>query len=458
MTVNKFQTEWIVAHLLFPNSAQAREIYLFIAEALTVKKPQAVTAYEKNVLLFKIIFEFFLKTQVVQSGQSFSEFKNQNIKLWPMFYKKLSKHEALLVIGVVFLELKATDLSKIFRSSEKQIKNKFDQIISKLIPKRQTTAPEEFKFKYRTVHQTEKSDFTYYEEILNAVFCNDKASLEQIQQQIKADLKINLIKYVDQLCSFKDEFEQLNAGVYNILELQLPQQKQATTPFKRIKNLPIYLPTSFIAIATMVLLFFRPQFIQESFSSDRNEAIEIQQVKIDRHSEQNESILPSEAQNKNETLAEAKVGVAKTATAVDNAETTKPEPLKVEPLKQVSASKTVPPVVVVKAETKIPVKNKSTTSAGVFRGKMLVTDVQQVQAAVREKIINLGGKKAGEVELGWMKNETTSYFHFSFPEDNKTELENYLKQFGTVQLAFEPHPRVMPKGVNRYIIEIKQNE
>ena len=87
-----------------------------------------------------------------------------------------------------------------------------------------------------------------------------------------------------------------------------------------------------------------------------------------------------------------------------------------------------------------------------------MTDVQQVIGVVREKIINSGGKKAGEVELGWMKNETTSYFHFSFPEENKADLENYLKQFGKVQLVYEPHPRLMPKGIKRYIIEIQQNE
>ena len=69
MTENKFQTEWIVAHLLFPNSAQAREIYLYIVSQV-ISQNQLTASYDQSKLIFKVAMEIFRKTHVIQSGQS----------------------------------------------------------------------------------------------------------------------------------------------------------------------------------------------------------------------------------------------------------------------------------------------------------------------------------------------------------------------------------------------------
>ena len=89
------------------------------------------------------------------------------------------------------------------------------------------------------------------------------------------------------------------------------------------------------------------------------------------------------------------------------------------------------------------------------RGEMEVSDFNNSAKVIREKIIALGGKAAGNVELGWQRNKGESYFHFSLPESNQQELEVFLKTFGPVRFVREPHPRVMPEGQIRIILTIK---
>jgi hypothetical protein len=424
MTSNKFQTEWIVAHLLFPNSAQAREIYLYIASQV-ISQNQRAELYEQNKLILKVTAEIFRKTQVIQSGQPFIEFNQTQLKLWPKSYKKLSKDEVLLVVAVIFLELKLSDIAILFKVSAKQLENKFTQILNKLIAKPQSIQSKQYEFKFRSVNAIEKSDFIFFDDILKGIFNLGSVSAADLQKDLIVDSRLHIRKYFDSVSEFKDEVSGLKNQSYHTLEPQIQVAEESKSNFLSFKKLIVLLPTSFVSVCILVLLFLRPQFIQEAFSSGKSEAIEIQQIKIDRHVENKD--VPNPVSD----------------TAQNLASVSKSDPL--------SSVVSEPPQEKLKpAAASVP--------GGLFRGKLTVTDVQQVIGVVREKIINSGGKKAGEVELGWMKNETTSYFHFLFPEENKADLENYLKQFGKVQLVYEPHPRLMPKGTKRYIIEIQQNE
>ncbi len=454
MTANKFQTEWIVAHLLFPNSAQAREIYLYITSQV-MSQNQRGDSYEKNKLIFKIATDIFKKTHVIQSGQSFIEFNQAQFKLWPKYYKKLSKEEVLVVVAVVFLKLKLSDISLLFKVSAKQLDSKFTQILNKLIAKPQSVQSKPYEFKFRSVNALEKSDFIFYDDIIKCIFNLGSAAAADLKSDLSKETRIHLRKYYDSVQEFNDELNDLSQQSYHTLEPQIQNVAEPKTKFLSIKKLTVFLPTSFVTLSILVLLFLRPQFIQEAFSSGKNETIEIQQIKIDRHLENKDKQNPEPEQLRvaSETQPTPRPDSldAKSKSAVE-------KPVVAEtPAKVVTVAKIdqKPNVELPQEKSKPAVPN---SAGGLYRGKLVVTDVQQVISVVREKIINSGGKKAGEVELGWMKNETTSYFHFSFPEENKADLENYLKQFGKVQLAYEPHPRLMPKGIKRYIIEIQQNE
>lgn len=91
----------------------------------------------------------------------------------------------------------------------------------------------------------------------------------------------------------------------------------------------------------------------------------------------------------------------------------------------------------------------------ITRGEIDVTDFSNSWPAIRDKILALDGKVAGNVELGWLRRPDQAYFHFTLPESNYSELELFLGTFGPVRFSKERHPRVMPEGQIRIILTVK---
>lgn len=87
----------------------------------------------------------------------------------------------------------------------------------------------------------------------------------------------------------------------------------------------------------------------------------------------------------------------------------------------------------------------------IYRGSMSVINLEATNPKLVELITQLGGRKAGEVELGWKKG-SGRYFHFTLPESGFSELQNGLKMYGVLKIQKEGHPRVMPEGIIRLII------
>ncbi len=117
-----------------------------------------------------------------------------------------------------------------------------------------------------------------------------------------------------------------------------------------------------------------------------------------------------------------------------------------------------------------PVEPKPTTSVGVakptiipsqankkgyvYKLFMKLTNLDQISPEIADKIIELGGEKAGEVELGWRKPDG-SYYHFILPKENYKALQDALKTYGPVTLVKDPHDRIMAEGKERYILWIE---
>ena len=93
----------------------------------------------------------------------------------------------------------------------------------------------------------------------------------------------------------------------------------------------------------------------------------------------------------------------------------------------------------------------------IYRGVMSVTNVTAVTEKLVELVNTNGGRKAGEVELGWKKG-TGSYFHFTLPDANYKTLVEQFETFGTLKIQKEPHPRVMPDGIIRLIITVDEKK
>lgn len=101
-------------------------------------------------------------------------------------------------------------------------------------------------------------------------------------------------------------------------------------------------------------------------------------------------------------------------------------------------------------------KRKGATEGILYRGTMKVANIPAVAPRINEKIISLGGRKAGEVEIGWKKTARSYYYHFTIPEAKYDELNTFLNTYGKIRIEKDKHPRVMPEGIIRLIITIDE--
>ncbi len=150
-----------------------------------------------------------------------------------------------------------------------------------------------------------------------------------------------------------------------------------------------------------------------------------------------------------------------------------PQPAPVMPASQTSPTPAIPSVVKKEPVSEPPVtaaaksaevnaNDPATTTTApatsrgyIMRGEIGVGQFSKTWPQIRDKIISLGGKVAGNVELGWLRRPDQSYFHFSVPETKYAELESFLATFGPVRFDREKHPRVMPEGQIRIILTVK---
>lgn len=101
-------------------------------------------------------------------------------------------------------------------------------------------------------------------------------------------------------------------------------------------------------------------------------------------------------------------------------------------------------------------KNKKPGEGVLYRGRLSVTNSPVIGPKVRDQIMAMGGRKAGEVDLGWERSAGVYYFHFTIPEARLEELRAFFGESGQLQLSSEKHPRVMPDGIIRLIVTVEE--
>ncbi|MEN0058379.1 MAG: zf-HC2 domain-containing protein [Bdellovibrio sp.] len=117
------------------------------------------------------------------------------------------------------------------------------------------------------------------------------------------------------------------------------------------------------------------------------------------------------------------------------------------------------PAETIKKEESHEVENNppAAVSGGfLYRGDIDVTNVAMIGPKITEKISEIGGRKAGSVELGWKKTPNSMYYHFTIPEAKYQDLVSFLGTYGKLRISKEKHPRVMPDGIIRLIITVDE--
>ncbi|MCK6598352.1 MAG: hypothetical protein L6Q37_08315 [Bdellovibrionaceae bacterium] len=103
------------------------------------------------------------------------------------------------------------------------------------------------------------------------------------------------------------------------------------------------------------------------------------------------------------------------------------------------------------------IKSPNKVSGGfLYRGQLYVTNVEMIAPKINAKITEFGGRKAGEVEIGWKKTNQVFYYHFTIPDAKLKDLQEYLKIYTDVKLQKETHPRIMPDGIIRIIFTVEE--
>ncbi len=113
-----------------------------------------------------------------------------------------------------------------------------------------------------------------------------------------------------------------------------------------------------------------------------------------------------------------------------------------------------------KAEAKNETKSEAKTGTGqgfLYRGSISVSNLPVTSQKFVDKIASLGGRRAGEVELGWKKGGG-NYFHFTIPEAKYETLTSYLGEYGKLKIQRERHERVLPDGIIRLIITVSEEK
>ncbi len=107
------------------------------------------------------------------------------------------------------------------------------------------------------------------------------------------------------------------------------------------------------------------------------------------------------------------------------------------------------------AKATVDETNSEKKQGYLYRGIMKVTNAEAVSTKFVEKINELGGRKAGEVELGWKKGNA-NYFHFTMPEAKYQAFLEFTKKYGGLSLQKEKHDRLMPEGIVRIIFSLEE--
>lgn len=469
MTKITEQQLWVVAHLLYPNSSQAIDVYYTILSMVSKKNN---LDYSKKI--YRKLAQFFIKTAAVRSSQPFQVFENNKLENWNQLYKRSPKIQLLVICGLIVFKFSIQELAKILELPEQKVKFLINQSFKKTsqlsIVKPSVTSHFEYKKK-----SEDKISYLYTNENL----VEYSLGLLKPVENIRVEQGLSIYKQLVPLNSFYkeiiDELNTLAADTQNhYFQSESQSQNQKIVHIEPIRFDTFKIQKKYIGFAAVSILFIlvvslRPAWLQNlSFKSGSNNSLVMQEIKSQPYLTEKDAVAL--AQDNKVNLHEMPVDAKPEISTTENEKSNDLKESKVavvdhsESKSEKTEKKTAPAVAAItspKIEDSINKKAEKTSSkkvSGLYRATISVSDLDSTSARITEKLVALGGKKAGEVELGWKKNQNLSYYHLTIPEENLEAAKSYLKNFGKLNIQFESHPRLLPAGVSRIILEVKESE
>lgn len=444
---------WLAVHLLYSNASQAFDVY----QAVVLQSEHAI-ANQDIPAVFQKLVQVYEKIPAISSNLAFYEFEFEEIDQWKIIYKNSQKTQLVIFVAVLIFELKISQISPTLKLAPEKAQFLFHQIFKKLASSSQKLKYNE-QLEFKKQNDNKISYLFTYENLVD--FCLDQLSPDETE-------KVRLgLKLYPTLQVAKEEYSRIISQIQNLkvqkertsvvrpLRPQIKISKDGSGISSPTKGLtPIQLRAlvgTFVLVVAVLLI--KPVKTFYNLNGRNDNTVVLQEVQLAQPEATTSETQVAEVATVSETNVAINETVASetTTVAVNQAEvlpTPVPQPVAVA-VAVAEVSKTTQ--VVASQPT------KTEWEGGLYRATLLVKDIAAVNSGIKEKMLASGAVKAGEVELGWLKSPDMAYYHYTMPEVNKADLEIYLKKIGNLIIKFEKHPRKIPIGTRRFIIEVKQN-
>lgn len=447
---------WLATHLLYPNSSQAFDVY----QSLMTQSEDSIRKKNINFIFLKL-YQIVEKIQAVSSNKAFHVFETDQIKQWQQIYKKSQKEQLIIFVGYFVFDLKLKEIASVLKLNIERAHFLFHQTFKKTIFTNIKLDVQD-KISFKKVNEEKVSYLFTNENLID--YCLNNLTAQEMK-------KVNIgLEIYPELQASQKQYESIVKQMRYLVDFQ---QERVTKPLIQISE-PLSTPRenfeigilfsknrkliSSIAVSLtfIFLVMLRPKWIKHASEQSKDRSVVLQEV-TPKQNTPAEDFLPAPTQVK---VAETTLTVEKLkiASSVKSAVLAKGNSEKViETKTEPMAVATTKSTVVVHSAPQ-DIANQPKKSGGLYRGVLTVTDIAEVTPKITERLVDIGGRKAGDVELGWRKSETLSYYHFTLPENNIDTMKEFLGKFGSLEIQFENHPRLMPAGVKRLIIEVKERE
>lgn len=430
---------WLAVHLLYPNSSQAFDVY----QALVLQSEDSL-ANDNRILIFSKLSLLFEKIPSVSSNLSFYEFEFDQIDQWKIIYKNSQKAQLLIFIGVLIFDLKISEIAPCTKLTKEKAQFLFHQIFKKLSQhSAKAKYNEQLNFKKQN---DQKISYLYtYENLVE--YCLGQLSEDEMAK-VTAGIELYSVLQIT-----RDEYQKIINQIQN-----LKVQRSNSTELKS-KNRITLLKTSEdqgMSNKEKITFYSKKKVIVSLFSTLAVVLIFLQVSGVLARIRRSEkTVVMSQIVKKPEFAAiQPDIAVdslpnpaAPVVTANQEQTTTVADAPKSGEVTVTAPGKKVVPI------------NAGTAKdeGGLFRGTLIVKNLNSANVKLIAKLANLGAKKAGEVELGWLKSNNLAYYHFILKDENIEGTKAYLRELGTLKIRFESHPRLISAGNKRFIIEVKGN-
>ena len=433
---------WLAVHLLYPNSSQAFDVY----QALVLQSEDSL-AKDNRIQIFTKLALLFEKIPSVSSNLSFYEFEFDQIDQWKLIYKNSQKPQLLIFVGVLIFDLKISEIAPCARLTKDKAQFLFHQIFKK-VSQNGVKAKYNDHLNFKKQNDLKISYLYTYENLVE--YCLGQLT-EDENEKVKMGIELYPILQTT-MAEYKKIISQIqNLKVQRSNSTELKSKNKITlvrdTDSKGAGSeaVPAYKSRKTIlgALISVVLLAALGQTsgVFDRIINGEKSVVMRQVVKRPEFAVSQPEIAVESLPKPTETIAPSSQD--QTVAAVEPVK--KAEPVKVSQVKPVVAEKPEAKSVALKEE------------GGLFRGTLVVKDLKGSNEKLIAKMVAMGAKKAGEVELGWLKSNNLAYYHFIISDQNIPETKAYLTELGVLKIRFESHPRLIPGGNKRFIIEVKGN-